>query len=818
MKPNLSASDIGIKASGSADSDDHAESDEVVEWLKELDEARKREKDFRREGNRIVSIYEGSKKEVTPFNILYSNTETLMPALYNSTPTPVVQRRFKDEDQLGKMASMVTERALKYLIDDGNTQYTSFDDLMKSATLEALLPGRGLTRFKYDAQLEKAENVAAAKMVEADGVDDPDDKPTEVEVPETVKYETVCGEEVPWDRFLHGNAKKWKDVPWLAFEHFMTREELKGAFGKLGAKVPVTELIKDDDQDVSDSDSITKSSASGTAGVKVAQVFEVWDKIQRKVVFISPQWKAGPLKKVADPLKLTGFYPCPKPLTFIGKVSTLTPVAVYTLYEEQAKELNRITIRINKLIVALKVRGLYDSTVEGIEKVMKADDNVLIPAENVAAMLAQGNPLEKAIFLMPIEKLVTVLQQLYIQREQVKTIIYELTGVADIMRGSSQASETLGAQKLKNQWGTLRLKKTQKEVMRYARESLRIIAEIAISKLSTETLKAMTGLPYPTGEEKAQAQALAQQVQQQQMQMAQQAQMAGQPPPAPQPPPPEIAQALALPSWDELLTLLRDDSQRSYRVDIETNSTVDAEATEDKEDISELLNAISQFLNGVGPMVKDGTLPFEVAQGMLLAVVRRYRFGPELEDQLKKMKPPAPNADPAAAEKAQAEVQKAMEKLKQAEEAFGKQQQQAQLALDKQVADLELEKRQFAMEQQFAAKELAMEKQFAQRELQLQEKVAQKNVELASQSSEQKLALKASFQGEDIKRKGEDLKRKEQSIKQPTAQEVAATISEPLMQGLTVLAEKISEGIVQAAKVQKVAKKQADGSWATSVT
>lgn len=811
MKQPLSASDIGLKST-IGEEDKAADSDEVIEWLKELDASRKRERDFRREGNRIVSIYEGSKKEVTPFNILYSNTETLMPALYNSTPTPVVQRRFKDEDQLGKMASMVTERALKYLIDDGNSQYTSFDDLMKSATLEALLPGRGVTRFKYDAEMEKAANHKAAEGVEPEAGEDESD---DAEVPETVKYETVCGEEVPWDRFLHGNAKKWKDVPWVAFEHFMTREELEGGFGKLGAQIPISELVKDDDQDVSDSDGITKSSASGTAGVKVAQVFEVWDKITRKVIFVSPQWKTGPLKKVDDPLKLTGFYPCPKPMTFIGKVSTLTPVAIYTMYEEQAKELNRITIRINKIVVALKVRGMYDSTVEGIDKLLKADDNVLIPAENVAAMLAQGNPLEKAIFLMPIEKLVTVLQQLYVQREQVKTIIYELTGVADIMRGSSQASETLGAQKLKNQWGTLRLKKTQKEVMRYARESLRIIAEIAVSKLAPETLKAMTGLPYPTGEEKAQAQALAQQVQQQQAMAAQQAQMTGQQPPPQQPPPPEMMQALALPSWDELLTLLRDDAQRSYRVDIETNSTVDAEATEDKEDISELLNAISQFLNGVGPMVKDGTLPFDVAQGMLLAVVRRYRFGPELEDQLKKMKPPAQNADPAAAEKAQAEAEKALAKLKQAEEAFTKQQQQAQMALDKQAADLELDKRQFQMEQQFAAKELAMEKQFAAKELQLQEKVAQKNVELASQSSEQKLALKASFQGEEIKRKGEDLKKKEQAIKQPSPEESLKPVLEALSQGFTQLGEHLAGEIAATTKVKRRAKKQADGSWET---
>ena len=49
---------------------------------------------------------------------------------------------------------------------------------------------------------------------------------------------------------------------------------------------------------------------------------------------------------------------------------------------------------------------------------------------------------------------------LYQQREQIKAVIYELTGLSDIARGASKASETLGAQQLKSQWGSIRLKVT----------------------------------------------------------------------------------------------------------------------------------------------------------------------------------------------------------------------------------------------------------------------------------------------------------------------------------------------------------------------
>lgn len=653
----------------------------VQHWIGELDQARMREKDFRKEGQRFVELYEGTKKEAYQFNILYSNTETLAPALYNSVPRPVVQRRFKDADPLGAQAAKAGQRILEYLIDDGMSEYATFDELMKSTVLEALVPGRGVTRFKYDAKIEQVRNEQAAEQAESAGlVIDPDeDVEQEGHVAasaERVTYETVCGEEVPWDRFLHGYAKKWKDVPWVAYEHFMTKEELEQNFGPMGARVPVADLEVE-----SDDTGAAQRQPEAMKGIKVAVVYEIWDKVTRTVLFITPNYKDMPLKQVPDPLGLSGFFNCPKPLGFLAKISTLVPVALYTLYEEQAKELNRVTTRINKIVAALKVRGMYDSTVQGLEKVLEADDNVLIPAENVAALLANGNALEKAIWLVPIEKLIAVLQQLYLQRNQVKQVIYEITGIADIMRGSSQASETLGAQELKNQWGTLRLKRLQKEVARYARDSLRIMLEIAVSKLSPETIQGMTGLPYPTGAEKQQAQMVGQQF----AQMGQQ-------------PPPEIAQQLqqitSQPSWDEILGLLQNDLQRSYRIDIETNSTVDAEATEDKQNIAELLNAISQFLNGVAPLVQSGSMPFEVASGMLLAIVRRFRFGPELEDQLKEMKaPPPPPPDP----KVQADAANAQADL-----------QMKQMDIQQKQMEIDARKQEMAMEAAFKQEEHAM--------------------------------------------------------------------------------------------------------------
>jgi len=636
------------------ESGEKKEVNKAAYWCQEIADAKKREKTYRKFARGVVSIYETDKSETMPFNILYSNTETLQASLYNSTPRPAVGRRFKDEDPLGKLASEVVSRYLEFFIDSNDRDYSNFDEMMRSAVLEGLVPGRGVTRFKYDAEMEKTEAVEAVEGVSE-----------AIPASERVVYETVCGEEVPWDRIMFGYAKRWSETPWIAFEHFMSREDLEKNFGAEAAKdikLTVTEKT-DSDNDSEDGERTIAPKDLGEA--TLAQIFEVWDKIEKQVIFICPEHKDKELKRVDDPLQLSGFFPIPRPLIFGQKLSSLIPVPLYAYYEEQDKELNRITVRINKIVKALKVRGFYDSSLQGIEKVLTANDNELVPVENAAAM-QQGQTLEKSIWLMPIEKLINVLQQLYLQRTQVKAIIYEITAIADIMRGASAASETLGAQEIKTQWGSLRLRKLQVESQRYVRDCLRIAAEIAFKHLSQETLTATVNLQLPTREQQAQAKAALQQMQQQQQQQATQAQMMGQPPPPASPPPAQLTQVLSIPAVEDVLELLKDDLHRNYKVDIETNSTIEADSREEKKDVGEFLNALAQFLNGALPMVQSGMMPFDVVKEILGAVTRRFKFGVDIEDALKKMQAPKPPPDKEGAKgpDPQVEAQKGQIELK----------------------------------------------------------------------------------------------------------------------------------------------------------
>lgn len=640
----------------------------VKYWMREIADALKREKKYRRSGQACVDLYEAKAPDQTPFAILYSNTETLLPAVYNSRPIPIVSRRYKDADPNGKAVAETSTRILKYLVDTEDKDYDGFDDLMQPAVFDALITNRGLTRFRYV---------------------------------EHNKYECVYGESVRWDKFFHGYARTWKKVPWIGFEWDMSKEELKRNF----PRAVLTDLRKfvaddtDEDKTAEDRDEL--------AGVKSYKVYEIWDKETEKVIFLSHVSPNAPLRYVDDPLGLPNFFPVPRPLNFMRKVTTLIPTPLYTQYMSQAHELNELTRRLKAIIKAIKFRGAYNAAVDGIEKMLAAGDNELVPVENVQSM-PDGTGMDRLLWTVPTNELASTAQALYLQREQCKQVIYEITGISDILRGASVASETATAQNIKNQWGTLRLKRMQKEVQRYCREALEIMLEIAAQKFEISTMRQMTGLQYFTTEEKQKVGA-AIQMQQQQAQMPQQS---GAPPQPPPPVPPEVQAMMQAPAWEQIVSVMRNEVALHYKVDIETNSTIDAEAAQDKQDISELLNALSQFLNGIAPLVEQGVMPIDVAKGMLLVICRRFNFGSQIEDAINAMKAPEPKTDPAEAQKAEAAKAEAQVAGQKAQTEMRK------MAMEQQIEQQEFENKKNLMILEAKIKE--RELQIKERELEVQ--------------------------------------------------------------------------------------------------
>lgn len=594
------------------------------DWLKEIHAAKRREKKFREVGEELTKIYEAETPEENVYNILWANTETLLPTLYSNTPVPVVRRRFdKDASPLGKALSAVLQRSLAYFIDPAGQDNSPFNTLISKSVVQGLVPGRGLIRVKYDFTAKEVEvpddegdhpNVAESEEALEQG-----EQPQEQLQSERVELEVV-----DWNRFTHSYAKSWDRVWWEAFEHEYTKVELKEL---MGGNLP-EDLDKLFVRSSTATDDEPKKSSDNSEPTICVQ--EVWDKRCKCVRFLTESHDFF-LKKVPDPLGFIGFFPNPEPLVFTNTISGMVPKAQYLFYKNQAKELNRVSTRINKIIETLKVRGLYDANVADLAEVAKLEDGHFHPTRN-STILAQGKALDAALWIWPLKDIVPVLQQLYQQRREIRQVIFEICGIADIMRGSTAASETLGAQELKTQWGTLRLKQSQRRVQEFVRQTLRLMAHVISNKFQPSTVVEITQLRYPTVEEKQQLQARFAELQ-----------ASGQPDPDMQ----QMLQlALDVPTWNDIFAAMRNKMAQAYLIDIETDSTVDVEATKDHKDLQEVLAALSQALQGITPLVQEGVMDFNVAKSFLLTVCRKYRFGPDFEDELERLKQPTPKPDP----------------------------------------------------------------------------------------------------------------------------------------------------------------------------
>lgn len=663
------------------------------DWKSWLDEADKCEKRY--------SLEKGATDK--RFNVFYANVETIGAAIYNSEPTPDVRRRFGDADPAGKMASDVTERAISASCD-----LYDFDNVLGGAVHNGEVVGIGLARVRFDTKFGPAPQMGHNGGPPLS--EDPENTATESEAqPEgegPIAWQSVWCDAVDWRDLVMSDATAWEGVEFIAYRHRFDREAVSKINPEVGAVIKLAQW-----EDGRGNRKGRKVNDDRDDKFKRGEVWEVWYKPARQVIWLARDWPEAPLAVKPDPLGLREFWPMPRPYMPVQKPHDMTPVPPYRLYAQQAKELNTISVRIAELTAAAVWRGVYDSTFASAFKAMEGlKDGELAPISDAMAWKDKG--FAAAVFLMPVEQLVGVLKQLHADRDAVKQTIYELIGVADIMRGSSAASETLGAQELKTQWGSLRVNRRQKAVQRFGRDLFRLKAEIIGKKFAPHVLSMMTGIdlqPAPV-QLPPQVMAAAQsgQVPPELQQMLEQAK----------------AQAEKVQIATAALELLRGDMEREYRIDIETDSTVQADVQQSQTNAAQFLQGLGLFTQAVAPAIEAGMMQGDEAADILTGVSRSFKLGRQAEDAIERMgkrlqeqakQPKQEKPDPEAV-KAQAESQRM-----QMEAGIRQQEAQADMAGKQQDAQLkaQLGEMDMAMKQREAEmreRELAMEFEFKQRE------------------------------------------------------------------------------------------------------
>jgi len=549
-------------------------------WHDQIETAIKIFDKWEKRGQKVVKRYRDERDAIEmprmKFNILWSNIQVLFPALYGRQAKPEVSRRYMDQDPVGRLASTMLERVMEY----ETTQFGDFDAAMSGAVQDRLLPGRGTAWIRYEPVIVNETPEVEGEMERDESqvyntVEDPTERIDAAHSPIDYVY---------WADFLHSPARTWDEVWWVARAVYMTKDEGVERFGDVFKNVSLTSSN-------TDMDGKNPMTAKMTYDKK-AMVYEIWNKRTAKVCWIAKGYPQA-LDERDDPLGLEEFFPCPKPLMATTTTGSMIPVPDYCEYEDQAQELDNLTQRIYLLTKACKAVGVFNAEFKELGRLFSEGvDNKLFPVTAWAAMSEKGG-LKGAIDMMDTSQIIITLRELYAAREQVKQSIYEIMGISDILRGSSKAQETLGAQQLKANFGSLRLKSSQGDVARFATDIFKLKAQVICKFYPPELIVEMSGvMNTPDGQD------------QQMLQAA--------------------------------LQMLSDSTIRDFHIAVEADSLAQIDEQAEKQGALEAIQGIGAFLREAIPMVTQAPETLPMASEMLLFLVRRFRAGRGLESAVEK--------------------------------------------------------------------------------------------------------------------------------------------------------------------------------------
>lgn len=632
-------------------------------WNKEILASSKREREWREEGIEVVKRYlsEGAKgktgQKSEGLNILWSNVELLKPSVLSRTPLPDVRRRYLQEDPIAHAAAQLIEKALKFTATDPEYR---FEETLEKARDDLLLPGRGVVRVIYEndtdreflqevldpeTQEPRFRNVDGEEA-EPDGFDDDG-----FAFREFVSRQDLYCRYVYWEDYREGDARTWEDVPWVAYRHRFTRKQLKERFGPVAMLVPLNAGGK------RPSGSMEADKNQPETTIKKATVWEIWNKEKREIVWIAEDFNDDVLEIEQDPLELENFYAQPEPLYAVKSTLNRVPVPEFRQYRAQAEELDELTRRIRRLIKALKVRGLYAAVVKEMSNLLDGEENELFPVEDWP-VLADIGGMDGAVSWFPIDMIAKVLAGLYQQRNLLKQEIFEITGISDILRGSTDPRETLGAQEIKANFGTVRLSPRQKPMERFVRDIFEIEGEIIAEHFTADHLLEMTGMQKMFEEQPAEVQPIIPDQSQPSVGLQSSPGVIPNPPNGqgleeltqglegsvnlgiqgsvtktqtiqPQPTPQPKKEPVTM---DQVMAMLRNDNTRKFNIDIETNSTIAVDEQEEQANVTEFLNASVQFITAAGNAAQTAPTMVPLFLEMYKSAARRFKMGRELED------------------------------------------------------------------------------------------------------------------------------------------------------------------------------------------
>jgi hypothetical protein len=586
------------------------ESDLWRRWKSELDAAERCEESYLQECDKILEIYSArstkdkyrnfSSKTKTRFNVLWANIETLKPATYSKEPKPLVSTRNQGKDDTARVASMIEERVLRYNNEEINIQINTLIPCRN----DYLLFARGLPWCRFTPEIESKEQPIINELGEP--VIDESGEPATQSFSQVVNARVDC-DHVNYKDIKFSPCREWPELRWGSRKAYMTRDALVERFGKLGRDVNLTHTGKSKDDSAEDYGVFARG-----------EVEEIWDKDSKKVYWLSPGLPDKFLDVKPDPLKLKGFFPFPRPAC--GTMGdSITPTPDYLLYRDLARDLDIIWQRVTRLEAAMKWAGCYNEQYPELAKALTGPEDNFVPIADWGSFLTTAGGVGGGVQFVPYKEVIEVIARLYDAGRQKLEAIYQITGLSDVIRGYSDPDETATATRTKGEAAGLRIRDRQEEMARLVRDLYAIEAEIIAEWFPPEIIMEQAAVSEFSQEDQALVPAA--------------------------------------------LELLKSDMKRSFRIEIESDATVELDRNQEKQRRMEFADTVSSMMGKLIPMAKQAPETAPVVSEIINFVARGMGAGRELEGAIGTMleglkQPPKPPPQEPLDPRVQTEAQK----------------------------------------------------------------------------------------------------------------------------------------------------------------
>jgi len=451
-------------------------------WKLELDASRKALEDWHTQGDRADKRYkderEGTDSAIRRRNLYAANIQTQQAMLYGQTPQVSASRRFADAaDDVARVGGVLMERMMNSDIERDSDTYAK---ALQNSLEDWLIPGFGNARVRYELEQEDVPETPAI-LDEQTG----EERAPKVPATKRKSYEDVDVDYIHWkDQLWNAGARTHAEWRWWGHKALMSREQLIERFGdEVGKLIPLDEKKKRTEGE--------KADPWGQAGI-----WEIWDKDTKKVYWLSENYPSI-LDQKEDPLGLEGFFPCPEPMISGNTTAAYIPKPDFELCRDMYNQVDELTTRIDLLVDAVRVAGVYDEANEGLKELLKGPRrNQLIPVKNWLSFSEKGG-VRGAIDWLPLEQVVGAISSLREERAEVTDAIYQITGWSDIMRGqATSAGVTATEQSIKAGFGSVRIRRRQDEFARFATDIQRLKAEVISKHFDPETIIERSNAQY----------------------------------------------------------------------------------------------------------------------------------------------------------------------------------------------------------------------------------------------------------------------------------------------------------------------------------